>query len=62
MILTASDLHRNLGIGLTGFIALWGIASEFVTAFQCGTVEPWRFFGPEVHCFDLVRLLVLDLA
>ncbi|CAO2652760.1 Nn.00g021710.m01.CDS01 [Neocucurbitaria sp. VM-36] len=53
MILTASDLHRNLGIGLTGFIALWGIASEFVTAFQCGTVEPWRFLGPEVQCLDL---------
>ncbi|KAL6710958.1 hypothetical protein ACN47E_006833 [Coniothyrium glycines] len=52
MILTASNLHRNLGIGLTGFIALWGIVSEFVTAFQCGAKEPWRFIGIEGQCID----------
>ena len=55
MILTASDLHRNLGIGLTAFIALWGFISEFVAAFQCSSVEPWRFIGPESRCLDLVR-------
>lgn len=55
MILTAADLHRNLGIGLTAFIALWGIVSELVTAFQCGTIEPWRFFNPNGSCLDLVR-------
>ncbi|KAH7359538.1 hypothetical protein BKA66DRAFT_500717 [Pyrenochaeta sp. MPI-SDFR-AT-0127] len=53
MILTAANLHRNLGLGLTGFIALWGIVSAFVTAFQCGTVEPWRFFKPNSNCLDL---------
>ena len=57
MILTASDLHRNLGLALTGFIALWGVLSVFVTAFQCGTVEPWRFIGTE-HCLDLVRCML----
>jgi hypothetical protein len=54
MILTASNLHRNLGMGLTGFIALWGVISEFVTAFQCGTVEPWRFLGLGSQCIDMV--------
>jgi hypothetical protein len=56
MILTASSLHRRLGWILTGFIAIWGIMSEFVSAFQCGNVEPWRFIGMEEHrCLDLVR-------
>jgi hypothetical protein len=54
MILTASDLHKNFGIGLTGIIVLWGFISEFVAAFQCGSVEPWRFIGPERRCLDLV--------
>ena len=36
MILTESKLHRNLGLGLTGFIALWSALSEVVSAFQCG--------------------------
>ncbi|OAL47805.1 hypothetical protein IQ07DRAFT_104374 [Pyrenochaeta sp. DS3sAY3a] len=53
MILTASVLHRNLGIGLSVFIALWGIVSELVSAFQCGTVEPWRFAEPTSVCLDL---------
>jgi hypothetical protein len=57
MILTASSLHRRLGWILTGFIAIWGIMSEFVSAFQCGNVEPWRFIGMgmEHRCLDLVR-------
>jgi hypothetical protein len=56
MILTASSLHRRLGWILTGFIAIWGVMSEFVSAFQCGNVEPWRFIGIEEHrCLDLVR-------
>jgi hypothetical protein len=54
MMLTEARLHRNLGIGLTGIIATWGLVSEFVAAFQCGSVEPWRFLGHEHHCIDLV--------
>jgi hypothetical protein len=52
MILTASEFHRYLGMGLTGFIAVWGSISELVAAFQCGSVEPWRFLGRD--CLDLV--------
>ncbi|KAF1960760.1 hypothetical protein CC80DRAFT_544155 [Byssothecium circinans] len=54
MILTASDLHRILGIGLTVLIALWGIVSEFVAAFQCGTTQPWRFIGMETRCLSML--------
>jgi hypothetical protein len=54
MILTASDLHKNFGIGLTGIIALWGFVSELVAAFQCSNVQPWRFIGPEHRCLDRV--------
>ena len=54
MILTASDLHRRLGICLTCFIALWGIASELVAAFQCGIHAPWHSFGPGSNCSSLV--------
>jgi hypothetical protein len=54
MILTASDLHRNLGIGLTGIIALWGFISEFVAAFSCGSSEPWRFINSGHGCLDMV--------
>jgi hypothetical protein len=57
MILTASNLHRKLGWILTGLIALWGILSEFVSAFQCGANEPWRFLGMNDQCLDLVSLL-----
>ncbi|KAG9191681.1 hypothetical protein G6011_10415 [Alternaria panax] len=70
MVLTASKLHRNLGLGLTGFIALWSALSEVVSAFQCGAVEPWRFLLREGSCFDLVAFwqtvgfvnIVTDLA
>ncbi|KAF1832567.1 hypothetical protein BDW02DRAFT_554610 [Decorospora gaudefroyi] len=53
-ILTASVLHRNLGLVLTGFITLWAFLSTFVSAFQCGPVEPWRFIRAEHRCLDLV--------
>ncbi|KAH3915379.1 hypothetical protein HBI56_165670 [Parastagonospora nodorum] len=53
MILTASDLHKNFGIGLTGFIVLWGFVSELVAAFLCGSIDPWRFIGPEHRCLNL---------
>lgn len=62
MILTASDLHRNLGVGLTAVIALWGIASELVAAFQCGLIEPWRFVGVDTHCMSLVCFISPDVA
>ncbi|KAF2124995.1 hypothetical protein P153DRAFT_379080 [Dothidotthia symphoricarpi CBS 119687] len=52
MILTASKLHRNIGLGMLGFIALWGVISEFATAFQCGELEPWRFIDQD-SCLDL---------
>lgn len=54
MILTESKLHRNLGLGLTGFIALWSALSEVVSAFQCGAIEPWRFLVRGGDCFNLV--------
>jgi hypothetical protein len=56
MILTASNLHRNLGIVLTVSIALWGFVSEFVAAFQCGVDEPWRFIGVGSKCVSMVSL------
>jgi hypothetical protein len=58
MILTASDLHRNFGIGLTGIIAAWGFISELVAAFQCGHVDPWRFIGSAHRCLDLVGVIM----
>lgn len=59
MILTASEMHRYMGIGLTVFIAVWGMVSEFVSAFQCGTVEPWRFADPGHTCLDIVSYVLL---
>lgn len=56
MILTASETHRNMGIGLTGFIALSGVVSEFVVAFQCGTSDPWLFLLAQSQCLDMVRM------
>jgi len=54
MILTASQTHRHMGFGLTGFIAVWGMLSELVAAFQCGTHEPWRFLEAGEKCVDMV--------
>jgi hypothetical protein len=54
MILTASKMHRNLGLALAGFIALWAVFSICVSAFQCGTTDPWRFLGNEEVCFNIV--------
>ncbi|KAL6155154.1 hypothetical protein ACJQWK_00761 [Exserohilum turcicum] len=54
MMLTASKLHRNLGLALACFIALWAVFSICVSAFQCGTIEPWRFLGNNRICFDIV--------
>jgi hypothetical protein len=54
MILTASRTHRNMGIGLTAFIALWGIVTLLVAAFQCGSSAPWQSFGPGSRCIDMV--------
>jgi hypothetical protein len=52
MILTASEFHRYLSMGLAGFVAVWGFISELVAVFQCGSVEPWRFLGRD--CVDPV--------
>lgn len=60
MILTAADLHRRLGIVLTVVIAVWGIASVFVAAFQCGFDEPWRFFGAGSSCFSMVWIFAVS--
>lgn len=54
MILTASDLHRRLGITITTFIVVWGVVGEFVAAFQCGAKEPWRFMGETSTCVGMV--------
>ncbi|KAF2623653.1 hypothetical protein BU25DRAFT_172087 [Macroventuria anomochaeta] len=54
MILTASDRHRHLGLGLTGFIALWGVASVIATSFQCGSAYPWRTADAERDCIDFI--------
>ena len=54
MILTASKTHRNMGIGLTAFIALWGIITVLVAAFQCGSSAPWQSFGSGSSCLDMV--------
>jgi hypothetical protein len=61
MILTASDLHRNLGISLTSIIALWGVISQLVAAFQCGSFESWRFIDPKHHCLDLVCTMLFTV-
>lgn len=58
MMLTASKLHRNLGLALACFIALWAVFSICVSAFQCGTIEPWRFLGNNRICFDIACLAV----
>mgnify|MGYP004537318443 CR=1 FL=1 len=60
MILTASDRHRRLGLGLTGFIALWGVVSMITTSFQCGSTYPWRTDDRERDCINLVSLLYFD--
>ncbi|RMZ73332.1 integral membrane [Pyrenophora seminiperda CCB06] len=70
MILTASKFHRNIGLGLTGFIALWGVLSVIVSALQCGKFEPWRFLGVNEKCFHVTSFwqcmgvlnVVTDLA
>jgi len=54
MILTASDRHRHLGLGLTGFIALWGVVSVMVTSFQCGKTDPWRMDKNGRNCINFV--------
>lgn len=55
MILTASNLHRKLGWGLTALIALWGIITEFFAVFQCGAKRPWQFIGEDAYCLGMVR-------
>ena len=62
MILTASKFHHNLGLGLTCSIALWGILSVIVSAFQCGSFEPWRFYGVDKKCFNIVCCDILILS
>ncbi|KAF2014376.1 hypothetical protein BU24DRAFT_463171 [Aaosphaeria arxii CBS 175.79] len=53
MILTAADLHRRFCYSMTAVIALWGVVSVFVGAFQCGIDEPWRFIGPGNTCSNM---------
>lgn len=57
-MLTASTLHRLLGIALTALIAFWGLGSEVVVAVQCGTSKPWDFMDAGDNCIDLVRLVI----
>ncbi|KAL5432991.1 hypothetical protein PMIN05_008577 [Paraphaeosphaeria minitans] len=52
MLLTASHSHHKFGWVLTGFIALWGIITEIIAAFQCGPQKPWLFHGDDAHCLS----------
>ncbi|OAL03444.1 hypothetical protein IQ06DRAFT_243335 [Phaeosphaeriaceae sp. SRC1lsM3a] len=54
MMLTESTLHTNLSISLTAVIAIWGFVSVFVAAFQCGSIEPWRFINPRKKCSNRI--------
>ncbi|CAI6337603.1 unnamed protein product [Periconia digitata] len=56
MILTASDLHRNMGIALTAMIALWGLVSEFTAAFQCGIDRPWQYSDTTDKCLSMIKV------
>ncbi|KAF1995267.1 hypothetical protein P154DRAFT_445865 [Amniculicola lignicola CBS 123094] len=53
MILTASDLHRRVGMSLTAVVATWGVVAVFTAAFQCGIEEPWHSFGKGNKCLGL---------
>jgi hypothetical protein len=57
MMIKASDLHRNIGVGLTVFITTWGVVSICVGALQCGTDKPWKFIGGIGSCTSLVSIL-----
>ena len=60
MILTASNRHRHVGLGLTGFIALWGVVSVIATSLQCGSTYPWRTGNPERDCIDFVSSVPIN--
>ncbi|KAK7187760.1 hypothetical protein PSPO01_05962 [Paraphaeosphaeria sporulosa] len=53
MLLTASHSHHKFGWVLTVSIALWGIVTELVAAFQCGAQKPWLFHGDDAHCLSV---------
>ncbi|KAF2197263.1 hypothetical protein GQ43DRAFT_496554 [Delitschia confertaspora ATCC 74209] len=53
MILTASVLHRKVGITLATFIAAWGVVSEITAAFECGLKKPWNSNGPDATCLNM---------
>jgi hypothetical protein len=54
MMINIAVPHRNIGIGLIAFIAIWGVVSVCVGALQCGPAEPWRFIGAGNTCVSLV--------
>ncbi|CAN9116102.1 unnamed protein product [Alternaria alternata] len=57
MILTESKLHRNLGLGLTGFIALWSALSEVVGGDCFGLAAFWQTVGVVNIVTDLALIL-----
>ncbi|OCK96684.1 uncharacterized protein K441DRAFT_606998 [Cenococcum geophilum 1.58] len=52
VMLTASELHRMVGILLGSFIAIWAFSSEFAVAFQCGIPRTWDSLGDAANCYD----------
>ena len=62
LLLTASEGHRRVGISLAAFIAVWGLVSVLTAAFQCSRSEPWRAFGAEARCYDMVSALQGETA
>lgn len=52
VMLTASELHRMMGILLGSFIAVWAFSSEFAVAFQCKIPRTWDSLGDAANCYD----------
>lgn len=52
VMLTASELHRMMGILLGSFITIWAFSSEFAVAFQCKIPRTWDSLGDAANCYD----------
>ncbi|EGX93900.1 hypothetical protein CCM_02170 [Cordyceps militaris CM01] len=48
----AADKHLLATRIATSIIVLWGVASVFIVAFQCGSTQPWDLAAPG-HCTGL---------
>lgn len=52
----AADKHLLGTRIVTAVIFVWGLASVFIVAFQCGSTRPWDLTEAG-HCKGLVRFL-----